>query len=182
MADAVHPSLSCAWHENSMSSVFREVRENQPWDRETAELPAHLHSHRAAQGVSNQEKAGLCLPGETVKGSTMLLNLNRGTKTQQEESSCLMTLSLCNKLRFSSLSKCAEIGITMGECAFLILSPCATAVILKAGGFDLTRVAQGFSPFPSLPKPGSRQHPLLCCLQGAEAFGSGMGLLLKRQR
>lgn len=147
MADAVHPSLSCAWHEKSMSSVFREVRENQPWDRETAELPAHLH--RAAQGVSNQEKAGLCLPGETVKGSTMLLNLNRGTKTQQEESSCLMTLSLCNKLRFSSLSKCAEIGITMGECAFLILSPCATAVILKAGGFDLTRVAQGFSPFPS---------------------------------
>lgn len=126
--------------------MFREVREKQPWDRERAELPALLHSHRAAQGVSNQEKAGLCLPGETVKGSTMLLNLNRGTKTQQEESSCLMTLSLCNKLRFSSLSKCAEIGITMGECVFLILSPCATAVILKAGGFDLTRVTQGFSP------------------------------------
>lgn len=85
----------------------------QPWDRETPEPLALLHSHRAAQGVSSQEKAGLCLPGETVKGSTMLLNLNRGTKTQQEESSCLMTLSLCNKLRFSSLSKCAEIGITM---------------------------------------------------------------------
>lgn len=45
----------------------------------------------------------------------------------------------------------------MGECVLLILSPCATAVIFKAGGFDLTRVTQGFSPFP--PQAGKQAAP-----------------------
>lgn len=53
----------------------------QPWDSETPKSSALLLSCRAARRLSKREKAGLCLPGETIKGSTVLLKLTRGTKT-----------------------------------------------------------------------------------------------------
>lgn len=56
-------------------------KRKQPWDSLTPKSSALLHSCRAARRVSKQEEAGLCLLGETIKGSTMLLKLTRGTKT-----------------------------------------------------------------------------------------------------